>query len=120
MKKNMICTACPQGCPLTIEIHADGYVLKTEGNKCPRGASYAKQEVENPMRTLTSIVVAEGLGISMIPVRTDKPIPKSKLFEAMEEIKKLRVTKPIKRGEPIVKNLLGLNVDLVSTRTIKN
>ena len=52
----------------------------------------------------------------MIPVRTDGPIPKEKLFEAMKEIKGVRVTEGLCAGDIILKDFLGLNVNLIATR----
>ena len=54
----------------------------------------------------------------MVPVKTDKPIPKDKLFLAMDEIKKLTINKPVKVGDIIAENFLGLNVNLISTRKV--
>ncbi len=93
-------------------------VIKVSGNECPKGEKYAAQEIENPMRILTSAVFAEGLNLKMVPVRTDKPIPKSKTMEAMGEVKKIRLKSPVKSGSVIVENFLGLGVKLLSTRNV--
>ena len=71
------------------------------------------------MRILTAAVVAKGLELKMIPVRTDKPIPKSRMMEAMAEIKKVRITSPVSLGEPVIENFLGTGVNLVATRGSK-
>ncbi|MFA5085959.1 MAG: DUF1667 domain-containing protein, partial [Candidatus Omnitrophota bacterium] len=71
----------------------------------------------NPVRILTSAVLAEGLSPKMVPVRTDKPIPKNRLAEAMEEVKKIRLKNPVRPGSVIVENFLGLGVNLFATRT---
>lgn len=93
-------------------------VSNVSGNECPKGETYAIAEVENPMRVLTATVAAQGLPLKMIPVRTDKPIPKAKIAEAMAEIRKLKVTKPVCAGEVIVPDFLGLGVNLIATRNI--
>ena len=116
--KKMTCIECPKGCSLKVEIES-GRVVNVTGNSCPKGAKYAVSEVENPVRILTSSVLAEGLGIKMIPVRTDKPVPKSRLQEAMFEIKKIRVDRPVPCGGLIKKDLLGLGIDLIATRDAK-
>jgi len=115
MIKKITCIECPIGCQL--EVETDGqYVIKVTGNKCEKGPAYAKQEIENPMRVLTSTVLTKGLDIKMVPVRTSQPIPKAKLLEAMAEIKKLRATKPVLINTVIASNFLGLGVDLIATR----
>lgn len=115
MIRKITCIECPVGCQLEID-EEGGHVIKITGNKCEKGVSYATQEIENPMRVLTSTVLARGLGMKMVPVRTDKPIPKDKLFAAIQEIRKIRLDHPVKAGEVIAKDLLGLGADLVATR----
>ena len=115
MIKQFTCIECPKGCLLSVKID-NGTVTEVSGNKCPKGAAYARSEVENPMRILTSSVLAQCLSLKMIPVRTDRPIPKTKLFDAMNEIKKIRITQPVLVGDIIVNNFLGLGVNLVVTR----
>jgi CxxC motif-containing protein len=116
MNKRMICTQCPKGCALSVTIE-QGKVVSVRGNECERGVHYAHQEIEDPRRILTAAVLAEGLMLKMVPVRTDKPIPKHRLFEGMEYVRTVRLTKPVKIGDVIVPHFLGLNVDLIATRS---
>lgn len=115
MKRKLTCIACPIGCVMTVDVEG-GYVIKVSGHKCPRGETYARQEIEHPMRVLTSTVLTQGLELKMVPVRTNKPIPKDKLLSAMQEVKKVRLSKPVKVGQAIIKDLLGTGADLVATR----
>ena len=117
MIKRLTCIDCPKGCPLSIDIE-NCRVVKVSGNECPKGEQYAVQEIEKPMRILTSAVLARGLELKMVPVRTDKPIPKLKIMEAMGEIKKLRLKSPAKSGSVIIENFLGLGVNLLTTRSV--
>ena len=55
----------------------------------------------------------------MIPVRTDRPIPKSKIPGAMNEIKKIRIKNNIQQGEVVTENFMGLGVNLIATRQVK-
>lgn len=117
MTKNLTCIECPKSCALTVDIE-NCRVVQVAGNQCPKGEDYAKAEIENPLRILTSTVLAQGLCLKMVPVRTDRPMPKAKLLEAMVEIKKIIVEKPVKAGDAIVSNFLGLGVNLIATRSI--
>lgn len=117
MKKHLTCIECPQGCRLLAEVE-DGRCLSLTGNKCPKGAEYGKQEIENPMRTLATTVLAQGLEVKMVPVRTSRPIPKASLLAAMEAVKQLRVSRPVAINEVIEKDFMGLGVDLIATRSI--
>ncbi|MEK6733436.1 MAG: DUF1667 domain-containing protein, partial [Candidatus Omnitrophota bacterium] len=108
MNKKLTCIECPKSCRLAVDVE-NGKVIKVTGNECPKGEKYAMSEVENPARILTSVILGQGLELKMIPVRTDKPMPKSRIFEAMNEIKKIKVQKPLSAGDVIIKNFLGLD-----------
>ena len=113
--RKLTCIECPKGCRLTVDVE-NGKVIKAAGSECPKGENYAIFEIENPSRILTSTVLGPGLSLKMIPVRTDNPIPKSRIFEAMKEIKKIKVKRPLNAGDIIVKDFLSLGVNLIATR----
>ncbi|OGW75424.1 MAG: hypothetical protein A2Z72_00325 [Omnitrophica bacterium RBG_13_46_9] len=115
MTKKIRCIECPKGCVLSVDTE-DKKVMRVRDSKCPKGEKYAVSEVENPVRTLTSAVPASGLPLKMIPVRTDRPIPKPDMKRAMEEIKRLRVYQPVQAGAVIAENFIGLGVNLIATR----
>jgi CxxC motif-containing protein len=116
MKKTLTCIECPKGCKLTVE--TDGsYVLSVTGNQCPKGEKYARQEVENPLRVLTTSVLCLGLDLKMLPVKTSGPIPKAKLLGLMPQVLKIRVKSPVKTGDVVQANFADLGVDLVATRS---
>ena len=116
MKKKIICIECPNGCVLSIDLQNDE-IMSIDGNECLKGQEYALSEIKNPLRIFTSSVLTEGLSLKMISVRTDKPIPKDKLFMAIKEIKKIRLCSPVNAGDVITENFLGLDVNLVATRS---
>ncbi len=113
--KTLVCIECPRSCGLSADIE-NGKVKDVKGAKCPKGIGYAIAELENPARILTATVLNEGPGLKLVPVRTDKPIPKPDLLRAAEEIRKMRLTKPLKAGGVIADNFLGLGVKLIATR----
>ena len=115
MIKKLTCIECPRSCDLNIDIE-NCRIVKVEGGKCPKGEEYAKTEIENPQRILTGTVLAQGLALKMIPVRTDKPIPKAKITEAAVEIKKIKINRPVHAGDIIAPDFLGLGVNLTATR----
>ena len=117
MIKKLTCIECPKSCALSVDIE-NCRVIKVIGDKCPKGKEYAVSEVENPGRILTSTVLAIGLAIKMVPVRTDRPIPKSKILEAALAVKKIRIDKVFRAGDIIVSNFLALGVNLIATRDI--
>ena len=111
--KELICIICPRGCHLKVDDE-----LNVTGNTCPRGAIYAKTELTHPTRTLTSTVKVISKEEVSLPVKSDKPLPKEKIFEAMEVINKTSVKAPIKIGDIVVKNIFGLDVNIVATKDI--
>ena len=115
MTKNMTCIECPKGCLLSVDIE-NCKVVSVKGAKCPKGPGYAISETENPARILTATVVADGLALKLVSVRTDKPIPKKDIFRAMAEISKMKIDKPLRSGDVLVGDFLGLGVKLVATR----
>ncbi len=117
MLKKLTCIECPKGCGLEVDIE-NCRVVKVSGNKCSKGEKYAITEIENPVRILTSTVIAEGMSLKMVPVRTDAAIPKTRLLEAMEEIRRLKVNRPHQTGDILINNFLGLGVNLIVTRNV--
>jgi CxxC motif-containing protein len=116
--RKLICIECPKGCPVSVGIEGNR-VVSVIGNSCPKGEDYVRMEVENPQRVLTSTVLSRGLSVKMVPVRTDRPIPRDKILDAIKEIKKLTVHKPVSEGDVLVENFLGLDVHLIATREVR-
>ncbi len=109
----LICIGCPRGCHLKVD-EENGY--KVTGNSCPVGAEYGANELRNPTRTLTTTVAITGGRHHSLPVKTDKPLPKGLLFEAMEALRNVTVQAPVKMGDVIVKDILGTGVNIIATR----
>lgn len=113
--KELVCILCPNGCRLRAGFDPDGETFRVEGNGCPRGAAFARSELTAPVRTLTTTVRVLRGERPVLAVRTAGEIPREYLMQAMEEIGRLSVSPPIRRGEVIAHNLLGTGVDLVAT-----
>jgi CxxC motif-containing protein len=104
MKRELTCIACPLGCSLTVTLEGKT-VISVEGNTCPRGKDYAINECTAPVRTVTSTVMCENG--DLVSVKTKKPIPKDKIFEAMSIINKTVASLPISVGDIIIEDLFG-------------
>jgi CxxC motif-containing protein len=118
MRDEIICTICPLGCELDVEYEADKIITVT-GNRCRRGLPYAEKETLNPERVLTTTVRLSGGAISLLPVKTNKSIPRDQIAAVMKEALKIRVRAPIRAGKRIIKNICRTDADLIATRTIK-
>ena len=115
--RELICIGCPMGCPLTVELN-NGIVTKVSGNTCKRGDVYARKEVTNPTRIVTSSVIVEGGNLAAVSVKTKEDIPKGKIFDCMEALKGVKVQAPVHIGDVIVRDVAGTGVDIVATKNI--
>lgn len=118
MKKEITCIICPIGCKLMVEFRDDS-ILNIEGYECKKGKNYAPEELFNPVRTLTTTIVVKDGELPLVSVKTAKPIPKEKLFEVMDAISKTEVSAPVKLGDILVENILGLEVDILATKNVE-
>jgi CxxC motif-containing protein len=113
----MTCIQCPRGCRLAVEIVA-GTVDSVTGNGCDLGPAWAKKEVEDPVRTLTTSVRVLRGDSDLVSVRTSEPVPRRLLFEALSVARELRVEAPVVLGRVVAENLAGTGVSLVATRAV--
>jgi len=104
------CIMCPLGCELDIEV-VKGGEIKVSGNTCIRGEQYAKAEMTHPTRNISSLV---RVGERVVPVKSSAPIPKNKIDAVLNEISKVKLTKMPPIQTVIIKNVLGLGVDIIS------
>lgn len=111
--KELICITCPRGCRLTVDDN-----LNVSGNFCPRGAKYAISELTNPVRVLTSTVRTSSDKNPRCPVKSNLPLPKGKMFDAMKLIDKVVITLPVKIGDVIIKNIFDSNINIVATKNL--
>jgi N utilization substance protein A len=96
----------------------DGIVVKVEGNTCPRGKTYAISEMTEPKRMITSSVEVTGGNYHMVSVKTSEPIAKELIFKALDTLKGVVLSAPVKEGDTVVKDILGTGVDFVATRDV--
>ena len=115
---NLICIGCPMGCPLTVEM--DGEEIKSiAGNTCPRGDAYARKELTNPTRIVTSTVKVAGGRLAMVSVKTASDIPKGKIFDCVKALKDVEVKAPVHIGDVIVENVANTGVNIIATKDVE-
>ena len=117
MLKEYTCIMCPRGCDITANVEQE-VIASIEGASCHKGTDYIKQELTDPRRNIASSVIVEEGDLALVSVKLDFPIPKDKIFEVMEEIKKVRVQAPIDVGQILLRNVLGLNCNLIATKAV--
>ncbi len=117
MNRKLTCIVCPRGCEIEVEL--DGSEIQNiTGAVCDRGRNYAASEITNPMRNVSSSVLLKGGTLPLASVRLTSPVPKAKMAEIMAEIRKVSVDAPVSIGQVVVKNILGLDSDLIITKNI--
>lgn len=116
-KRELICIGCPLGCPLSVTM--EGTEITVTGNTCKRGEIYAKKEVTNPTRVVTSSVHVKDGVIAMVSVKTKDDIPKDKIFACMEEIRKVSVSAPVHIGDIVIENCAGTGVPVIATKNVE-
>ena len=117
-KKHFTCVICPLGCEIDVELQ-NGNVVSMEGSKCEKGKEFVLQELEEAMRILTTTVPVKGAKWAMLPVRTDKPIPKRLLSKVIEQLADIELQAPVKMYHVIVKDVAGTDANIVATRNMK-
>ncbi len=106
MEKEMICIMCPRGCTLHVSPS-----LHVTGNFCPRGKTYAIEEMTHPVRILTTTVKTNHALHPRLPVKTSAGIPKDMIGPAMSQVNHITIKGPIHIGDVIIKDIYpGVNV----------
>ena len=136
MSQELICITCPMGCHLSVE-KAEGGELSVSGNRCPRGAAYAREELFAPKRTVTATcraargcagpascesAAAASAALDAprrVPVRTAAAFPKERVGDLLGRLYALEVELPVERGQVLVADALGTGIDVIATRSIK-
>ena len=116
--RKLTCISCPMGCQITVEMDGNEVVSVT-GNTCKRGAVYARKEVTNPTRIVTSTVKVIGGKADMVAVKTKEDSPKGKIFDCVKALKGVEVEAPVHIGDVIIADAAGTGVDIVATKNVE-
>ena len=116
MTKELVCIVCPRSCRMTITSEGDELVVT--GNTCKRGKEFAINEMTDPRRTVCTTVRTSFPSVPVLPVRVSGAIPKNKIFDLIQEVNRITISKRIGREEVVVPNILDLGVDLIATSNI--
>lgn len=117
-KKEFTCIGCPMGCALLVEIMDDGEI-SVAGSSCKIGDTYAIKECLNPTRILTTTLGVIGGTYPRVSVKTERDIPKSKLFSCIRALKEIKLQAPIHIGDIVYENIEGTGVNIVATREVE-
>jgi CxxC motif-containing protein len=91
-----------------------------EGNKCKKSDEFVKQELIEPMRVLTTTVRIQGARWPIIPVRTDKPVPKRLFPLIMSLLRRIKLQAPVGMLDLVVKDVADTGANVIATRTLSH
>jgi CxxC motif-containing protein len=116
-KRHFVCVICPIGCEVDV-IHDGGKIISMEGNKCKKSQEFVRQELIEPMRVLTTTVRIQGARWPVIPVRTDKSVPKRLFPRIMRQLRRIELQSPVNMLDVVVKDVVGTGASVIATRTM--
>jgi CxxC motif-containing protein len=103
------CVCCPRGCTVTADPSGT-----LSGNGCRKGAAYAQQQLQSPLRRVTGEVRVRGGCADRCSVKTDRPVP-TELLDAIRGIlSALEAEAPIFVSQVLVRDLCGTGANLVA------
>ncbi len=116
-EREIICVVCPNSCRLTVWKDSEDKVQIT-GNQCARGLAYGENEYLHPVRMVITTMRIEDAPFPVIPVRSEEPIPKDLIFQAIKIINKNKCRSPIKVGDILIENILDTKINIIASRSM--
>lgn len=117
-KKELVCIMCPRGCNIVATLD-DGIVVEVKGPRCSFGDRYAREELTAPKRMLTATVRIIGGRLPLLPVVSAAVLPKERVLDCAAVLRAVEVAAPVQAGDVIVRDILGLGVDIVASRDME-
>lgn len=114
--RELTCIRCPRGCRLEAGLDG-GVVASVTGNACPRGASYARDELTHPMRCVTTTVRVTGSPHdAVVSVRTARDVPREKVLDVVAALARVTLASPVHVGDVVLADVCETGVDVIATR----
>lgn len=113
------CIVCPVACKAKVTVK-NGKISKIDDVECARGEKYVTDELQKPMRDFFTVIKMKGAMVAVLPVRSTQPIPREKLLDCSQELIDVVVEAPVEMGQIIMENILGLDVDIISSREVRS
>ena len=114
----LTCIRCPKGCQVTVALEG-GRVTAVTGNGCPRGDAYARKEVTDPTRVVTTVVPVSGSDVArMVSVKTAGDVPKAKVLDVVRALSDVSMAAPVHIGDVVLADVCGTGVDVIATKDV--
>ena len=114
--KKLYCETCTNNCLMTIMSGGPGIVV--DGNDCLKGYDFAEQWMSDTKRMLTTTVRTKIPDVPVLSVRTEEPIPKNTVSDAMHEINAMIVEQELGCGETLIESVAGTGVKVIVTSSV--
>jgi CxxC motif-containing protein len=116
-KRHFVCVVCPIGCEIDV-VHDGSKIISMEGNRCEKSVEFVSQELIEPMRILTTTVRIQGSRWRVIPVRSDKAVPKRLFPRVMKQLRRITLQAPVNMLDVVVTDILHTGANVITTRTM--
>ena len=114
--RELTCICCPRGCQVEVTLES-GEVTRVRGNACPRGDEYARKEVCDPTRVVTTTVPVTGSVVAaVVSVKTAGDVPKGLVLDVVRALAEVGLEAPVHIGDVVLADVCGTGVDVVATR----
>ena len=113
----MVCLVCPKSCCLSIIHNLEN--ISIENNDCNKGLEFAKKELRDPERLLTSTIRVDLGELPLVSVRSDKPVKKTEVKALIKYLDSIVLYAPVISGQILVSGLGKNKVNIIATRTIE-
>lgn len=98
---NMVCTVCPQSCVL--QVRESPFAVTGQG--CPRGEAFARQELSDPRRVVTTVLRVRAEAAPDLPetvsVRTGGTVSRAEIPAVMRAARRTVIDHPVRIGDEI-------------------
>ena len=116
-KKHFVCVVCPIGCEIDV-VHEGSEIISMEGNKCEKSVEFVTQELTEPMRILTTTVRIQGSRWPVVPVRTDRAVPKRLFPRIMKRLRLVELRAPVNMLDVVLRDILHTGANVIAARTM--
>ncbi len=118
--KYLTCNMCARRCYLTATLgtktggqRMHEQSIAVSGNSCSNGLDYARAELLDPRRVISSSVTTVFPDAPRFRVISQGGVPVDRLLEAMAALDSVTVAVRLKPGDVVVEDLLGLGIQVV-------
>jgi CxxC motif-containing protein len=116
-KKHFVCVVCPIGCEIDV-VHEGSTIVSMEGNKCEKSVEFVSQELIEPMRILTTTVRIQGSRWTVVPVRTDRAVPRRLFPRIMKRLRLVELQAPVNMLDVVLRDILHTGANVIATRSM--